>query len=147
MKSEEVISKNSRSLCSREFLVEARGVLRRCRAFRVASLLAHVGENSPPDCFLPRLRRPSLFDSPQLPKVKSTAFAVLCFCLKRDKRCLNRGKNEEKVSEKIANYKCESCFIDKSFSYFMLIDLCSAILTIYHTFSISVLKSITHLPI
>ena len=71
---------------------------------------------------------------------------VFC-CLKRVKRCLSRGKNEQKVSEKFANYKCESCFIDKSFSYFMLIDLCSAILTIYHTFSISVLKSITNLPI
>ena len=35
-----------------------------CRRLRLATLVAHVGKNSPPDCFLPQTSSaPSLFES------------------------------------------------------------------------------------
>ena len=56
-----------------------------CRRLRVASLLDHVGEHSPPDCVLPQTSfAPSLFESLVAnQKIKSIAFATLyCDCTK-----------------------------------------------------------------
>ncbi len=45
---------------------------------RLASLVAHVGENSPLDCFLPQTAfAPSLFESLKLTKNKKHPFGVL----------------------------------------------------------------------
>ena len=51
------------------------------------------------------------------------------------------------IANEAMYYRCASCLRVKSFSFLISISFCSAILTIYHTFSISVLKSITHLPV
>ena len=44
---------------------EQGGLSRCCRTYRLAAARCHVGENSPPDCFLPKAIRlsPSLFES------------------------------------------------------------------------------------
>jgi len=57
------------------------------------------------------------------------------------------GRNAMLVKESYVNYRCASCLRVKSFSFLTSIPFCSAILTTYHAFSISVLKSITHLPV
>ena len=46
-------------------MAESKGFFRRTPVrLRVASLLDHVGKNSPPDCFLPQTTSaPSLFES------------------------------------------------------------------------------------
>lgn len=61
---------------SRLFYGALQGILQRTavrlRVARIASLLAHVSENSPQDCFLPQaLPAPSLFESLLLHKVKN----------------------------------------------------------------------------
>ena len=62
-------------------MAESKGFFRRTPVrLRVASLLDHVGKNSPPDCFLPQtVSAPSLFESPYLFLTKQKAGLATCF--------------------------------------------------------------------
>ncbi len=62
-------------------MAESKGFFRRTPVhLRVASLLDHVGKNSPPDCFLPQTTSaPSLFDSLYLFLPMQKAGLATCF--------------------------------------------------------------------
>ncbi len=62
-------------------MAESKGFFRRTPVhLRVALLLDHVGENSPPDCFLPQtVSAPSLFESLYLFLPKQKAGLAACF--------------------------------------------------------------------
>ena len=69
-------------------MAESKGFFRRTPVhLRVASLLDHVGKNSPPDCFLPQTTSaPSLFDSLYLFLPMQKAGLATCFSFWRRAR-------------------------------------------------------------
>ena len=69
-------------------MAESKGFFRRTPVhLRVASLLDHVGKNSPPDCFLPQTASaPSLFDSLYLFLPMQKAGLATCFSFWRRAR-------------------------------------------------------------
>ena len=69
-------------------MAESKGFFGDYRRLRVATLLDHVGENSPPDCFLPQATlAPSLFESlaTNLTKNKEHSFRYTLYFLAESK--------------------------------------------------------------